>query len=647
MMFSKDDDNLLSSDNSPQDTMKVSGIKRKVSQLASPTKTATLASSSSSFSSLSPASDGNHGVEGALPKMTPSPVKSTLITTKWIQSVVLPLPSRPSAELEQFFSSFGNNLIDEVIYRANILVKAIFPSSDFGHRFSDQYICDINLMDSSWTEQRRVEALKLYYKILESICTSEAQKLNARDVRCLLDNERFHRCMLSCSAELISVAHAGISTLFPLMLERVGISAFDLCKVIESFIKHIESLPRELRRHLNSLEEKLLESMVWKKGSSLYNLMIVARPTLSTEINQLGLLSEAMPSLDAIAMDNQLYSGDSPETLVVMEPPGRISEKSTKRARIGDGNKLLGDNTPAFCSLQSKSLLPSPSLQSAFASPTQQNPQFGEFKPMDTPISVLFHKMEKLAAFRINRMAERLQLSQHVKERIYFLFQQILTQKTFLFFNRHVDQIILCCFYVVSKVSKLELNFEEIKACYMKQPHSIPQVFHWVYVKWPSATHNGKNEEDHVGIIQFYNDVFRPSVTSLMNDIGSAEVSEQVSQLNKNGDCPGTPRISPFFSLPDLSPKKVSPSQNVYLSPLQPSKKEALISRMGKSYYAYVGVSTRAESADQSPSKDLTDINKRLNGTRVRRSLNFDNVDVHFISDSLVVESFHSEGKLW
>ncbi|KAJ7976324.1 Retinoblastoma-related protein [Quillaja saponaria] len=588
MMFSKDDDNLLSSDNSPQDTMKVSGIKRKVSQLASPTKTATLASSSSSFSSLSPASDGNHGVEGALPKMTPSPVKSTLITTKWIQSVVLPLPSRPSAELEQFFSSFGNNLIDEVIYRANILVKAIFPSSDFGHRFSDQYICDINLMDSSWTEQRRVEALKLYYKILESICTSEAQKLNARDVRCLLDNERFHRCMLSCSAELISVAHAGISTLFPLMLERVGISAFDLCKVIESFIKHIESLPRELRRHLNSLEEKLLESMVWKKGSSLYNLMIVARPTLSTEINQLGLLSEAMPSLDAIAMDNQLYSGDSPETLVVMEPPGRISEKSTKRARIGDGNKLLGDNTPAFCSLQSKSLLPSPSLQSAFASPTQQNPQFGEFKPMDTPISVLFHK-----------------------------------------------------------VSKLELNFEEIKACYMKQPHSIPQVFHWVYVKWPSATHNGKNEEDHVGIIQFYNDVFRPSVTSLMNDIGSAEVSEQVSQLNKNGDCPGTPRISPFFSLPDLSPKKVSPSQNVYLSPLQPSKKEALISRMGKSYYAYVGVSTRAESADQSPSKDLTDINKRLNGTRVRRSLNFDNVDVHFISDSLVVESFHSEGKLW
>ncbi|KAL0007243.1 hypothetical protein SO802_008745 [Lithocarpus litseifolius] len=75
-----------------------------------------------------------------------------------------------------------------------------------------------NLMDSIWVEQQKFEAIKLYYRVLDAICRAEAQTLHA-------------------------------------MLERTGIAAFNLSKVIESFIRHEESHPRELRRHLNSLEE--------------------------------------------------------------------------------------------------------------------------------------------------------------------------------------------------------------------------------------------------------------------------------------------------------------------------------------------------------------------------------------------------------
>ncbi|KAJ0054641.1 hypothetical protein Pint_02488 [Pistacia integerrima] len=88
-------------------------------------------------------------------------------------------------------------------------------------------------------------------------------------------------------------------------LEKFLQLAFDMSKVIESFIKHEDSLPRELKRHLNSLE-KLLESMVWEKGSSLYNPLIVAKPSLSDEIKRLNLLADPMPSLDEIAMSNQV-----------------------------------------------------------------------------------------------------------------------------------------------------------------------------------------------------------------------------------------------------------------------------------------------------------------------------------------------------
>ncbi|KAL6515764.1 Retinoblastoma-related protein 1 [Orobanche hederae] len=66
---------------------------------------------------------------------------------------------------------------------------------------------------------------------------------------------------------------------------------------------------------------------------------------------------------------------------------------------------------------------------------------------------------------------------------------------------------------------------------------------------------------------------------------------------------------------------------------------DALVSHSSKSYYACVGESTHAY---QSPSKDLTAINNRLNGTRrLRGTLNFDDVDVGLVTDSMVANSLY------
>lgn len=120
--------------------------------------------------------------------------------------------------------------------------------------------------------------------------------------------------------------------------------------------------------------------------------------------------------------------------------------------------------------------------------------------------------------------------------------------------------------------------------------------------------------------------------------VGTAQKNRNSETNNgTDGQCPGSPKISPFPSLPDMSPKKVSAIHNVYVSPLRSSKMDALISNGSKSYYACVGESTHAY---QSPSKDLTAINNRLNGNRkLRGTLNFDEVDVGLVSDSLVANS--------
>lgn len=73
-----------------------------------------------------------------------------------------------------------------------------------------------------------------------------------------------------------------------------------------------------------------------------------------------------------------------------------------------------------------------------------------------------FLQIAKLAAIRIRSLCEKLQLSQQFLEKVYSLVQQILIQKTDLFFNRHIDQIILCSIYGFSKACIKILQLTQI-----------------------------------------------------------------------------------------------------------------------------------------------------------------------------------------
>lgn len=647
-VFINDDDSLLVSGSLSGAAINLTGAKRKYDSFASPAKTITRPLSPS----RSPASHINGIIGGTNLRITATPVATAMTTAKWLRTFVSPLPSKPSTDLQGFLASCDRDVTSDVIRRANIILEAIFPNSPIGERTVTGGLQNANLMDNMWAEQRRLEALKLYYRVLEAMCRAEAQILHSNNLTSLLTNERFHRCMLACSAELVLATHKTVTMLFPAVLERTGITAFDLSKVIESFVRHEETLPRELRRHLNTLEERLLENMVWERGSSMYNSLVVARPALAPEINRLGLLPEPMPSLDAIALLINFSSSGLPQSPVQkheaspgqngdIRSPKRISTEYRSVLVERNFTSPVKDRLLALSNIKSK--LPPPPLQSAFASPTRPHPGGGGETCAETAIHIFFSKITKLAAVRINAMLERLQLSQQIKEGVYCLFQQILSQRTNLFFNRHIDQVILCCFYGVAKINQINLTFREIIYNYRKQPQCKPQVFRNVFVDW-STRRNGKAGNEHVDIISFYNEIFIPSVKPLLVELGPTGATTRTNRTSEVGNkndaqCPGSPKISSFPTLPDMSPKKVSASHNVYVSPLRSSKMDASISHSLKSYYACVGESTHAY---QSPSKDLVAINSRLNGNRkVRGTLNFDDVDAGLVSDSMVANSLY------
>ncbi|KAF6175309.1 hypothetical protein GIB67_021814 [Kingdonia uniflora] len=587
--------------------------------------------------------------------MLQTPVSTAMTTAKWLRTVISPLPSKPSAELKRFFSVCDRDLTNEVTHRAHIILEAIFPRNSLGERMS-RSMHSSNLMDTIWAEQRRMEALILYYRVLEAICTAEAQFLHASNLNSLLTNERFHRCMLACSAELVLATHKAIAMMFPVVVERSGITAFDLSKVIESFIRHEDSLPRELMRHLNHLEERLLESMVWEKGSSMYNSLIIARPKLAADIIRLRLLADPMPSLDTVAANNNVAFGSLPPMPSLQKHESSAGQngdiRSPKRVCSDSRNVSSSFTSPVKeCLLAfngQKSRLPPP-LQSAFASPQRPNPGGSGETCAETGINAFFSKIVKLTAVRINGLVQGLKLSQQVRETVYCFVQQILSQRTALFFNRHIDMIILCSLFGVAMNSKLTLTFKEIINNYRKQPHCKPEVLSSVFVDWSTARHNGRTGQEYVDIVAFYNEIFIPSVKPLLVELGPGGTtleSNLIPEAKNNSEgtlspstcpCPGSPRMSSFPSLPDISPKKVSAAHNVYVSPLQSSKMEDLISNGSRSYYACVGESTHAY---QSPSKDLTAINNRINGKKVNSRLNFD--DVGLVSDSQVLGSLYS-----
>ncbi|XP_074273399.1 retinoblastoma-related protein-like isoform X1 [Silene latifolia] len=661
-LFLNGEDSLLGSGSLSGGAMCLSGTKRKFDAMASPTKTIT----SPLSPSRSPAPYANGASVDTCFKAS-TPVSTAMNTLKWLRTVIFPLPSHPSALLEKYFTSCDRDVSSEIVRRAHIILEAIFPNNVLGERCTTGDLPSSTLVDSIWAQQRQQESLKLYYRVLEAMCIAEAQILNANNLTSLLTNERFHRCMLACSAELVLATHKTVTMLFPAVVEKTGITAFDLSKVIESFIRHEDSLPRELRRHLNSLEERLLESMVWEKGSSMYNSLTIARPTLSAEISRLGLMAEPMPSLDAIAVHSNMSCGGLPPLPsfqrhdIVAGQNGDI--RSPKRASMEYRSMLVERNSftsPIKDRLISnlKQKLTPPALQSAFASPTRPNPGGGGETCAETGINIFFCKIVKLAAVRINNMVEKLReklktlekpggpdLAQLFRESVYSLFQKILNQRTSLFFCRHIDQIILCSFYGVARISRVPLSFnKDIIFYYRKQPQCKLPVFRSVYVDWSSARPNGKQGQDHVDIITFYNEIFIPSVKPLLVELsalGTGMKPERDPDISKNREDqgPASPKMSAFPSLPDMSPKKISTVHNIYVSPLRSSKMDALISHSSKSYYACVGESTHAY---QSPSKDLTAINDRLNSTprTTRRSLNLD-ADVDLVSDTLVANSLY------
>ncbi|XP_061206539.1 retinoblastoma-like protein 2, partial [Neopsephotus bourkii] len=89
-------------------------------------------------------------------------------------------------------------------------------------------------------------------------------------LQAILGQDVFHRSLVACCLEIITFTYNPPGN-FPFIPEVFDIPFYNFYKVIEVFIRAEDGICREVVKHLNHIEEQILESTAWKQESILWD----------------------------------------------------------------------------------------------------------------------------------------------------------------------------------------------------------------------------------------------------------------------------------------------------------------------------------------------------------------------------------------
>ncbi|KAG1659063.1 hypothetical protein FOA52_012064 [Chlamydomonas sp. UWO 241] len=535
-----------------------------------------------------PAMSLPHGLQSPLPMVrllvaggpASTPVSETMASAHWLKVVTSAQRTEPGPGLQARLVALGGpHASARVAKVASELAEAGLPDDRCSKPAGS--MLGFPSVQPQVNALRRAEALKLYYLVLESVLVSEAASGGAGG---LLAAPKFHAGLMACALEVVIAAYRMPSAVFPSALARLHLTPFDLSKVVQPFVKYLASvpglpLPRELKRHLYAIEERVVEALAWEPGSPLYALlrMAVQMPAALSQLDKdddvATVLSEpessdlgshadaavfvsvgvpraplAMPAgapspsapvavpgrgcsisgNDDAPCGAQFPAGTSPKAMG-SSPMGtspkrcaasqaalsRLGQSPAKRSRFSDGGDAAVE-PPA---------LPLPLAVGPPAAVAAASPVLSEF----------LRKALKLLSFRLALMIDAFGFSPAEGSSIFAAIMEVLEHavyhQTHLMYNRHIDQLMLSALYGYCKVHKLAKSFTEITAQYKRQPQAAQQVYRVVTLEQsnPGLVPKGKPGD----IIAFYNECFVPAMKPFLlrkrgSDGGAAPASTHV-----------------------------------------------------------------------------------------------------------------------
>nr|BAN18536.1 retinoblastoma-like protein [Eudorina sp. 2006-703-Eu-15]BAN18537.1 retinoblastoma-like protein [Eudorina sp. 2006-703-Eu-15] len=496
-----------------------------------------------------------------------TPVSEVMGASAWLRGVTASLQTEPSASLMRYLeavsvpggvgqssgSAASAAAAQQLSRRVRDLVLSIMPDERIPALFGP-----FPLLQTSLAAERRTEVTKLYYHSLENILRAEEKASGIAAAIALLSAGKFHRALVACCVEVVAACYRMAGCAFPKVLDAVGIKAFDLGKMIQGFVKSVASLPRELKRHMFLIEEKILESLAWEPGSSLYNHIlaftghneaVVPTPAVDV-ISAEVVLQHAEKASGTTPLPYARVDSAGPEPPAEARAHGQEEESVCQRGGIDFVEEGIARTSCAQSSIAAvqPNVPPSPKRPQEASVSWPMSPakkaRGGDWSPQPAKSSLeklpqsigwnlaalapstgsagalydFCRKVLKLAAFRLSLMCDNFDFMPldrgEVNAKVYETIEHALYFQTHLFYNRHIDQILLSALYGYCKVQKLsQVSFREIIAHYRKQPQAHQSIFRSVIIE---QTNPGLQVVTRADIIAFYNQTFVPSMKSFL-----------------------------------------------------------------------------------------------------------------------------------
>mmetsp|Transcript_16096 Transcript_16096/g.27721 ORF Transcript_16096/g.27721 Transcript_16096/m.27721 type:complete len:980 (+) Transcript_16096:422-3361(+) len=217
-----------------------------------------------------------------------TPVSLSIDASNWLSRELCGAPNAPSEALLRVFKDCPVNPVDEIKNRLEAMsaqLKAGHAESRssaigkelFRRHGSCNSISSATSGTPSGLDKHLVSASKLYYRSLESIVRGESSRLGDQGSdKCLdklLHNDMFHKALFACCLEATFRSKSVFRLMYPKLTRYLNIPAFEIFKVIGSFIHYVPTLPYMVRQHMLHVETDIVEESVWKDGSPIYKLL--------------------------------------------------------------------------------------------------------------------------------------------------------------------------------------------------------------------------------------------------------------------------------------------------------------------------------------------------------------------------------------
>nr|XP_049701011.1 retinoblastoma-like protein 1 isoform X1 [Helicoverpa armigera] len=395
--------------------------------------------------------------------------------------------AKPSRDLLKLFTDCNVNI-------EAIDTNLVQPCNKWMEKFASS-LRETNSASSNETISFRCNMVTcLYYKVFEHIIREEHRKKPQVSLNMLLTQETYQLAVYACCTEIVLHAYGVHSLKFPRVLQIYGLSAFHFYKIIELVVQAVvEKLSRDVIKHLNAVEEEVLESLVWTSDSPLWDQLSKTPVPASQDVKV----------HDSPHRRNGLQSPVSAAIDRYLSPIADQAKKQLFKDPIKPGQSLLvaTNNTPAR--QEPSTSQPIPSCSNGDSNPSTP-------KKTNNSLILFFRKFYSLAVVRINDLCTRLRLTdEELKRKIWTCLEYSIMHQTQLMRDRHLDQILMCAVYVICRVSnnptnQVERTFAEIMRCYRQRPLADNHVYRSVLIKQSQ----GESSPERGDLINFYNKVY-------------------------------------------------------------------------------------------------------------------------------------------